>query len=116
VCPRIGYMKPAVLHAKFFPALQGLNTKMSASEEISAIFLSDTPEEIHRKITKYAFSGGAATLKEHKEHGANLDIDVPFQYLSFFLEDDERLEEIGKAYGGGTMMTKEIKGILIELL
>jgi Tryptophanyl-tRNA synthetase len=40
VAPRIGYLKPAILHAKFFPALQGLNTKMSASEEVSAIFLT----------------------------------------------------------------------------
>jgi tryptophanyl-tRNA synthetase len=78
VCPRIGYQKPAVLHAKFFPALQGLFTKMSASEDFSAVFLTDTPEQIHHKITKYAFSGGGATMKEHREKGANLEVDVPY--------------------------------------
>lgn len=55
-------------------------------------------------------------MKEHKEKGANLEIDVPFQYLSFFLDDDARLEEIGNAYGSGTMTTREIKGILVDLL
>ena len=116
VAPRIGYMKPAILHAKFFPALQGLNTKMSASENITAIFLSDTPQEIQKKITSYAFSGGGRTLKEHKEQGANLDVDVPFQYLTFFMEDDARLEEIRVKYGSGEMMTKEIKADTIRIV
>merc|ERR1711985_50677 len=30
-------LKPALLHSKFFPALQGANSKMSASDETSAI-------------------------------------------------------------------------------
>jgi tryptophanyl-tRNA synthetase len=29
VAPRLRYMKPALLHSKFFPALQGENTKVS---------------------------------------------------------------------------------------
>ena len=116
VCPRIGYQKPAVLHAKFFPALQGLNTKMSASEDVSAVFMTDTANQIKRKINKYAFSGGGATAEEHRANGANLAVDVPFQYLTFFLDDDARLEEIREAYGSGAMMTGEIKKILIELL
>jgi tryptophanyl-tRNA synthetase len=34
-------------------------------------------------------------LKEHKEKGANLEVDIPYHYLRFFLEDDEKLEKIG---------------------
>ena len=67
---------------------------MSASDPNSAIFLNDKPEDIKNKINKYAFSGGGATLKEHQEKGANLEVDIPYQYLRFFLENDERLEEI----------------------
>lgn len=48
------------------------------------------------QINKYAFSGGGATVEEHKEKGGNCDVDVSFQYLTFFMEDDERLEEIRK--------------------
>jgi tryptophanyl-tRNA synthetase len=56
-------------------------------------------------VNKYAFSGGGATLEEHREKGANLDVDVPWKYLNFFLEDDNRLQEIGRAYGSGKMLT-----------
>jgi tryptophanyl-tRNA synthetase len=116
VAPRLGYRKPAVLHAKFFPALQGLNTKMAASDPNSAIFMTDTPKQIQTKINKYAFSGGGATVEEHRANGANLAVDVPFQYLNFFLEDDARLEEIRVNYGSGHLMTGEVKKELIGLL
>ena len=61
---------------------------MSTSDPNSAIFLTDSAEQIKEKITKHAFSGGGTTLKEHKEKGANLEVDIPYNYLRFFLEDD----------------------------
>ena len=48
---------------------KGAQTKMSASDANSSIFLSDTPKQIKNKINKYAFSGGGATVEEHKEKG-----------------------------------------------
>ena len=48
------------------------------------------------QINKYAFSGGGATVEEHKEKGGNCEVDVSYQYLSFFLENDEKLEKIRK--------------------
>ena len=48
------------------------------------------------QINKYAFSGGGATVEEHKEKGGNCDVDVSYQYLTFFLDDDERLAQIKK--------------------
>ncbi len=50
VAPRLGFLKPAVVHSKFFPALQGPKTKMSASTPTSAIFMTDTPKEIQSKV------------------------------------------------------------------
>ncbi|KAI8341936.1 hypothetical protein BC941DRAFT_414918 [Chlamydoabsidia padenii] len=114
VAKRLKYPKPSLIHAKFFPALQGSQTKMSASVDTSAIFMSDTPNQIKNKINKYAFSGGGATLEEHKANGGNPDVDVSYQYLSFFLEDDEELERIYKAYKAGEMMTGELKKRCIE--
>jgi hypothetical protein len=32
-------------------------------------------------------------------------VDVPWKYLNFFLEDDQRLAEIGREYGAGRMLT-----------
>lgn len=78
VAAKLKYQKPASFYSIFFPALQGLKSKMSSSEATSSILLTDSPAEVKKKINKYAFSGGGATLEEHKANGANLDIDVPY--------------------------------------
>lgn len=57
------------------------------------------------QINRYAFSGGGATLEEHRARGANLEVDVPWKYLNFFMEDDEKLARIGQEYGAGRMLT-----------
>uniref|UniRef100_A0A8C5AEU2 Tryptophan--tRNA ligase, cytoplasmic n=2 Tax=Gadus morhua TaxID=8049 RepID=A0A8C5AEU2_GADMO len=116
VAPRIGYPKPALLHSTFFPALQGAQTKMSASDANSSIFLTDTPKQIKNKVNKHAFSGGKDTIEEHREQGGNPDIDVAFMYLTFFMEDDEQLEKIRQDYTSGILLTGELKKMLIETL
>lgn len=116
VAPRLGYPKPALLHSAFFPALQGARTKMSASDENSAIFLTDTPKQIKTKVNKHAFSGGRPTLEEHREFGGNTEVDVSYQLLKFFLEDDAELERIRVAYTKGELLSGEIKKIAIETL
>lgn len=74
--------------------MQGKKTKMSSSNATSSILLTDTPKQVKDKVNKYAFSGGRQTVEEHRQFGADLDIDVSYQYLTFFLDDDEKLEEI----------------------
>lgn len=69
VAPRLGHPKPALLHSVFFPALQGAQTKMSASNPNSSIFLTDTEKQIKNKVNKYAFSGGGDTIEAHREKG-----------------------------------------------
>lgn len=93
--------KPSLIHSKFFPPLQGVKGKMSGSNANSAVYLTDTPEEIAHKINNYALSGGRQTAKEQREKGADLEVDVAFQWLRFFLEDDEELAEIERQYGSG---------------
>ncbi|XP_025016949.1 tryptophan--tRNA ligase, cytoplasmic [Tetranychus urticae] len=116
VAPRLGFPKPSLIHSSFFPALQGVKSKMSASETNSAIFLTDTPKQIKDKINKYAFSGGGTTVEEHQAKGGNCDIDISYQYLTFFLDDDEKLEEIRKSYSAGTLLTGHLKKELITIL
>ncbi|XP_027753323.1 tryptophan--tRNA ligase, cytoplasmic [Empidonax traillii] len=116
VAPRIGQPKPALLHSVFFPALQGAQTKMSASDPNSSIFLTDTPKQIKTKINKHAFSGGRDTIEEHRKYGGNCDVDVSFMYLTFFLEDDDRLEQLKQAYTSGELLTGELKKVLIETM
>lgn len=116
VAPKLKFEKPALIHSKFFPALQGPKTKMSASMSNSAIYVTDTAASIKKKINKFAFSGGGATEELQREHGANTDVDVAFQYLTFFLEDDEELEKIRVDYSSGAMLTGEVKARLIALV
>jgi tryptophanyl-tRNA synthetase len=67
---------------------------MSASDPNTAIYMSDTPNQIKNKINKHGFSGGRETEELHRKYGGNPDVDVAFQYLSFFEEDDEKLAQI----------------------
>ncbi|CAI9740566.1 tryptophan--tRNA ligase, cytoplasmic-like [Octopus vulgaris] len=116
VAPRMNVLKPSTMYSTFFPALQGSQSKMSASDATSSIFLTDTNAQIKNKINKYAFSGGGATVEEHKANGGNCDVDVSYQYLRFFLEDDDRLEQIRKDYTSGELLTGYLKKELIGIL
>merc|ERR1719414_272826 len=116
IAPVLKCKKPALILSKFFPALQGAKSKMSSSDANSSIFLTDTPKQIKNKINKYAFSGGGATTEEHKEKGGNCEVDVSYQYLTFFLEDDEKLEKIRKDYTSGELLTGFLKKELIDVL
>lgn len=116
IAQKLKYAKPASIYSTFFPALQGRRSKMSSSDPNSGITLTDTMADIKRKVNKYAFSGGQALLEDQKKYGADLEVDVPYQYLTFFLDDDEKLKDIADKYGSGQMASGEIKQILIQCL
>ena len=48
---------------------QGESGKMSASNETSAIFVTDTPKQIKNKLNKYALTGGQDTKELQIQHG-----------------------------------------------
>ena len=111
--------KPALIHSKFFPPLQGAKGKMSSSDPNSAIFLTDAESEIERKIKVHAYSGGRETKELQMRHGANLDVDVSYQWLRFFMEDDDELERIGREYETGSgefWSTGAVKAKLVVVL
>ncbi|MEK6933855.1 MAG: tryptophan--tRNA ligase [Nanoarchaeota archaeon] len=115
ILPKLGHYKPASIQCSFLPPLSGTQGKMSSSKETEAIYTSDSPEIIKKKINKYAFSGGKDTIEEHRKKGGNPDIDVSFQYLRYIFEpDDKKLAKIEKEYRSGALLTSELKKILIE--
>ncbi|KAH9057536.1 tryptophanyl-tRNA synthetase [Lactarius vividus] len=116
VAQKLKYPKPTLLHAKFFPALQGPQTKMSASDVNSSIYMSDTPNQIKNKINRHGFSGGRETEEEHRQLGGNPDVDVSYQYLTFFLENDEELAQIREDYRAGRLLTGQLKARSIKVL
>ena len=113
--PKLHYVKPAIIHTVFLPSLRGPESKMSASDLESSVYLSDTDNQIKKKIGK-AFSGGQDTQEEHKRLGGRTNVDMPFQFLRFFLEDDGRLEDIRLSYEKGEMSSGEMKAITTKEL
>ncbi|KAG5221256.1 tryptophan--tRNA ligase [Salix suchowensis] len=116
VAVKLKYPKPSLIHSIFFPALQGPQTKMSASDPNSSIFMSDPPNQIKNKINRHGFSGGKETEEEHRRLGGDTEVDVAYQYLTFFLDDDEELDKIGEEYRAGRMLTGQLKAKCISVL
>ncbi len=118
VADKLNYPKPATILCRFLPGLQGMQEegKMSSSVQQTAIFTTDTSEQVKEKIMKYAFSGGQPTIEEHKRKGGNPDIDVSYQWLTFFEENDKKLKKIYDDYKSGKLLTGELKQILIDKL
>ncbi|MEM0127904.1 MAG: tryptophan--tRNA ligase [Thermoplasmatales archaeon] len=109
----LGYYKAAEIHSKFLPPLTSSEGKMSSSIPESAVYLSDDPKTVERKIMKYAFSGGQATAELQRKLGADLSRDIPYQWLYYiFEENDEELRRIAEEYSTGRMLTGEVKKIL----
>ena len=63
---------------------------------------------------KSAFSGGQVDKEEHARLGGRTEIDVAYQYLSYFLDDDVELQRIYDEYESGQMLTGELKKIAIR--
>ena len=115
IAPKINKTKPALIHNIMIPSLLGPGGKMSASDEKSTIYTTDSPEVVKKKINKYAFSGGQPDIDEHRKIGGDPDIDVSYQYLRIFFEqDDSKMKKIYDDYKSGKMLTGELKSILIE--
>ena len=115
VVKKLGYYKPSSIQSVFLPGLQGFNTesKMSSSKENTCIFLDDSPSVVKKKINKYAFSGGKDTVEEHRKYGGDPDVDVAYNWLYFYEEDDEKIKKIYKDYKSGELLTGELKKLLI---
>jgi len=87
IAEKMGYYKPAQIHAKFLPGL-GKGGKMSSSMPETAIFTKDPPEVAEKKVMA-AFTGGQATAKEQREKGGDPTICSIYAYAYFLFEDDD---------------------------
>ena len=87
----MGLMQPSSTYHQFAVGMTG--GKMSSSMPETTIFLNDSMKTIEKKI-KSSFSGGQPTVEEHRKKGGNPDIDVAYQYLRYFFEEnDNELEK-----------------------
>jgi tryptophanyl-tRNA synthetase len=113
ILPKLGYPKPAAMHNIFFPSLKE-GGKMSASMPETAIFTTDSPNDVKQKIWN-AITGGKETLAEQKRLGGNPDVCSVYKYYYFLFEmDDEELAGRQEACMAGKLMCGECKNELIK--
>ena len=108
----MGLLAPSSTYHHFAVGLTG--EKMSSSKPKTTIFLDDDIDSMTKKIRK-AYSGGQSTIEEHRRLGGNPDIDVAYQYMMYFFEqDDSYLAEINSDYRNGKILAGEMKQICID--
>ncbi len=102
--------KPICIIGSFLP---GLNATAKASSSVNsefAIFLSDKPASVIKKIKK-SFSGslGDGTLQSHTLLGGNTNTDVAFKYLEYFEENETEFEDIKSKFISGKLTCLDLK-------
>ena len=115
IAEKMGYYKPAQIHAKFLPGL-GKGGKMSSSLPDTAIFTKDPPEEAAKKVMS-AFTGGQATVKEQREKGGDPTICSIYAYYYFLFEDDDaRLIRLEQECKSGALVCGDCKARLAMVI
>ncbi len=113
VIEKLGYYKPAIVHAKFLPALNGAS-KMSASDPLNTIYLNDDVDTVNKKIQR-AFTGQQATAELQRKFGGDPDKCVVCQYYRYLFEpDDTKLKQIFDSERSGTLLAGEHKKDLAD--
>ncbi len=108
----MGLLAPSSTYHRFAVGMTG--DKMSSSKPKTTLFLNDDIVTAEKKIKK-SFSGGQATIEEHRRIGGDPDIDVAYQYMMYFFEEDDKfLEEINQGYRAGKILAGEMKQMCIE--
>ena len=99
VAPKLGFYKPAQIHNKFIPGL-GPGGKMSASDPSSAIFTTDTPEQIEKKIMNAFSVDSSETLLIKDEEGIKL-VKIG-DFVDEIIESQTETEKIPEINGEAT--------------
>ncbi len=108
----MGLLAPCSTYHRFAIGMTG--DKMSSSKPKTTLFLGDDLSVLEKKI-KRSFSGGQATLEEHRRLGGNPDVDVAYQYLMYFFEEDDKLlSDINSDYRSGKILAGEMKQMCID--
>ncbi len=108
VAPGLGYPKPSLVYCKMFPGLGG-GDKMSSSDEMGTIFVTDTPKEVKKKVGR-AFTGGRVTVEEQRELGGNPDVCAVYKYnYCLFEPDDSKVGEMAERCKAGKILCGECK-------
>jgi tryptophanyl-tRNA synthetase len=111
VAEKMGFYKPAQIHSKFLPSLDSRGGKMSSSKPETAIFTTDEPEVIEKKVSS-AFTGGQATVALQRLYGGNALGCPVFWYLRYFFDDEKESDERFVKCISGNLLCGECKSDL----
>ena len=85
---------------------------MSASQPETAIFTTDSPEVVEKKVLS-SFTGGRATVEEQRRLGGQADICPVYHYYYFLIEkDDSELSRIYEDCTEGRLLCGDCKALL----
>ena len=110
ISQRMGYYKPAQIHSKFLSGI-GVSGKMSSSKPETALFTSDEPELIDKKVSS-AFTGGQATVRLQRMLGGNAIGCPVFWHLRYFFDTEKESDERLLSCKSGNLLCGECKGDL----
>jgi tryptophanyl-tRNA synthetase len=114
VLPKLGYLKPGIIHSMFLPGLQQ-GGKMSASDPESALFTVDPPKIIKKKLQN-AFTGGRGNADEQRKLGGQPEICSIFaNYQLVLIPEQNKLDTLEQRCRSGDMLCGECKNICIDL-
>ena len=110
IAAKLGFYKPAQIHSKFLPSLSRVS-KMSSSKPETAIFTTDDPEIVEKKVLS-SFTGGQATVSLQKKLGGNADICPVYSYLKYFFDNEKESLERYIRCKSGNLLCGECKSDL----
>jgi tryptophanyl-tRNA synthetase len=111
IAEKMGFYKPAQIHSKFLPSLDAPGGKMSSSKPETAIFTTDEPEVIDKKVSS-AYTGGQATVALQRLYGGNALGCPVFWYLRYFFDDQKESDERLVKCISGNLLCGECKSDL----
>jgi tryptophanyl-tRNA synthetase len=109
-----GFIAPSSTYHRFISGLDG--NKMSSSKPQYALFLTDTLDEMKKKIwaTK---TGGAPSTAEQKKHGGKPEECIIYEIFMYgLIKDDRELLEIYENCKKGELLCGNCKKIAYQLL
>lgn len=110
IAEKMNCYKPAQIHSKFVPGL-GMLGKMSSSKPETAIFTTDDPEVVDKKVSG-AYTGGQATVALQRQFGANALGCPVFWYLRYFFDTEKQSDERMLRCKSGNLLCGECKSDL----
>lgn len=95
-----------------FPRLPGVDGQKMSKSRGNAIYLSDSPEDVARKVTR-AYTD---PTRLHATDPGHIEGNVVFAYLEAFLDDKAELESLKSDYKAGKVSDSAVKVRLTEVL